>query len=261
MTEWLTLSNFTEITDGLQWDCGVWCGYDKACAKKVAITKQESPHYHDGWYLCSLPWESSSNSGFWRKNLQKYLAETQRQPGAVWYTGKYGLRIRMLGFWSLSEPQFPFLYNEVVRLGYHSDPSSSETKQKLEDAGGQGRNTLCSKSNDGLFVSVNQTRHRKLSIFIPELVGVGGVGVLAVVSPHLTTQPSAQGPCRHTMGSCLPWGFCPWGEGGKDKMGQDNGEGVWRMPAARWKQGYQPTLCLASKIRIKGSNFIAFIWS
>lgn len=80
--------------------------------------------------LCSLPWESSSNSGFWRKKLQKYLAEMQREPGTGWYTGKDGLRIRMLGFWSLSEPQFPFLYNEVVRLGYHSDPSSSETLSK-----------------------------------------------------------------------------------------------------------------------------------
>lgn len=28
------LSDFTEITNGLQWDCGAWCGYDKACAKK-----------------------------------------------------------------------------------------------------------------------------------------------------------------------------------------------------------------------------------
>lgn len=126
----------------------------------------------------------------------------------------------------------PLQWSGSIRLSLRSFQLWN-SKQKLEDAGGQGRNTLCSKSNDGLCVSVNQTRHRKLSIFIPELVGVGGVGVLAVVSPHLTTQPSAQGPCRHTMGSRLPWGLCPWGEGGKDKMGQDNGEGVWRMPAAR----------------------------
>lgn len=81
--------------------------------------------------------------------------------------------------WSLSEPQFPFLHSKVVLLGIAKILPALRFKQRLEDAGGAGRrNTLCSKSNDGLCVSVNQTRHRKLSIFIPELVGGGGAGCL-----------------------------------------------------------------------------------
>ncbi|VCX15912.1 unnamed protein product, partial [Gulo gulo] len=32
---------------------------------------------------------------------------------------QHGLGIEIPGFWSLSEPQFPFLRSEVVRLGHH----------------------------------------------------------------------------------------------------------------------------------------------
>lgn len=70
---------------------------------------------------------------------------------------------------------------------------------------------------------MNQTRHRKLSIFIPELVGGGGEGVLAVVSPHLTTQPFPQGPCRHTVGSCFPEGPAPEGREAKTRRGRTTG--------------------------------------
>lgn len=62
---------------------------------------------------------------------------------------------------------------------------------------------------------MNQTRHRKLSIFIPEL-GVGRV--FAVLSLHLTTFP--QDSFRHTMGNCFPEGPYPLQrEARKDGLG------------------------------------------
>ena len=67
---------------------------------------------------------------------------------------------------------------------------------------------------------MNQTRHRKLSIFIPELVGGGEVGVLAMVSPHLTTQPFPQGPRRHTMGAISLKDPAPEGREEKTRWGR-----------------------------------------
>lgn len=49
-------------------------------------------------------------------NSQLKWKESQMQCGGRKNTG---LRTRTPGFWSLSEPQFPFLHNEVVHLGYH----------------------------------------------------------------------------------------------------------------------------------------------
>lgn len=62
---------------------------------------------------------------------------------------------------------------------------------------------------------MNQTRHRKLSIFIPEL---GAGRVFAVLSLHLTTFP--QDSFRHTMGNCFPEGPYPLQrEARKDGLG------------------------------------------
>lgn len=159
------------------------------------------------WWLAPTFSAMESKLGSWglEEQFQKYPAEMQREPDAAWCWEEYWFGDPnswvLVSVWA--SVSLCSQWGGSIRLSLRSF-QLWDSKQKLEDAGGQGRNTLCSKSNDGLCVSVNQTRHRKLSIFIPELVGGGREGVLAVVSLHLTTQPFPQGPCRHTMGSFFP---------------------------------------------------------
>lgn len=182
---------------------GLWgVVYDEACAKKWPQTGRrvhlimmvgDSPcHGEQAWIL-----------GFGGRN-SKNIQLKHTEPESAWE--EYWFRDQntwvLISVWA--SVSLPSQWSGLIRLSLRSF-QLWDSKQKPKDAGGQGEGTLfvANQMMDYVSLWTKPGTENSPSSF-QSWWGVGEQGVLAVVSPYLTTQPFPQSPCRHTMGSCFP---------------------------------------------------------